>query len=529
VPRPVSTFLAVTLAAAVSNVAAAQAPRPAPARSASSARAAAAAAAADQPRGLLAAELAPLFVRTDVGRNANWGALVVSLTRGDTLFSWRADRRLIPASNAKLFTTAAALHYLSPEFRFITVLYPDGRIRDGELDGDLVFYGTGDPTFAMDEHSLAAFADSVVQAGIRRVRGDLIADASFLGGELRGPGWVPDNVTSSYAARPQALGANGNRIALFVEPGPRRGTPARVRVAPANDYYAVVSVVLTGEPGSRTRVRVRRGQARGVVELSGTIAADYGEWSTQINVEEPAVFAATLLRTLLTRRGVTINGVTRTVVDNTHTRVHTMLARSAARGDAFAGALAVHRSAPLGELVAFINHRSHNLSAELTFRAIGRMRGGTGTFASGAQAVAQFLTDEVRIPRSAVQVTDGSGLSLLDLASPRSLVQLLAYMRTATEGGREFVHSLPVMGIGYRARLAETAAAGRLRAKTGTLSAVSSLSGYVTAVGGEELAFSLIVNQARSVDAAREVQDSIGARLAAFTRPPLDPSRASGN
>jgi len=522
VPRPVSTFLAVTLAAATSTVAGAQAQRPAPAR---------AAAAADQPRGLLAAELAPLFARPDVGRHATWGALVVSLTRGDTLFSWRADRRLIPASNAKLFTTAAALHYLSPDFRFITVLYPDGRIRDGELDGDLVFYGTGDPTFAMDERSMAAFADSVVLAGVRRVRGDLIADASFLGGELRGPGWVPDNVTSSYAVRPQALGANGNRIELIVEPGPRRGTPARVRVAPANDYYAVVSVVLTGEPGSRTRVRVRRGQPRGggVVELSGTIAADYGEWSTQINVEEPAVFAATLLRTLLTQRGVTVNGVTRTVVDNTHTRVHTMLARSAARGDAFAGALAVHRSAPLGELVAFINHRSHNLSAELTFRAVGRMRGGTGTFASGAQAVARFLTDEVHIPRSAVQVTDGSGLSLLDLASPRSLVQLLAYMRTATEGGREFVHSLPLMGVGYRARLAETAAAGRLRAKTGTLSAVSSLSGYVTAVGGEELAFSLIVNQARSVDAAREVQDSIGARLAAFTRPPLDPARASGN
>ncbi len=484
-------------------------------------------AAEEDARGVLAGDLLPFLDAPAVGRNAIWGALVVSLTHGDTLFSWNADRRFIPASNAKLFTTAAALHYLGTDHRFVTVLFADGRVRNGDLDGDLVLYGTGDPTFAMDPTILQLFADSVVAAGIRRVRGDLVGDASFLGGELRGPGWEPDNLTSGYAARPSALGANGNRIEVVVEPGSRRGAPAEVHVEPRNGYYRLANAATTGAEGSATRVRVRRGRARATVEISGSIALDAGAWSQSVLVEEPALFAASLLRTLLEDRGVVITGVTRPMVDNTSTRAHTMLARSAGRSDGFAGALAVHRSPPLGELVGFINHQSHNLSAELAFRTVGRMQGGNGTFSSGARAVARFLTDEVGIPRRAVQVTDGSGLSVLDLASPRSLVQLLGYMRTAAEG-RDFYASLPVVGWGLRPRMTHTAAIGRLRAKTGTLGGVSSLSGYVTAVGGEELAFALVVNSARSIEAARDVQDSIGARLASFNRD-APGGRASGN
>jgi D-alanyl-D-alanine carboxypeptidase/D-alanyl-D-alanine-endopeptidase (penicillin-binding protein 4) len=470
----------------------------------------------ERPRGLLAEELTFLMNDEAVGRSALWGALVVSLTHGDTLFAWRSERRFIPASNAKLFTTAAALHYLGTDFRFITVLYPDGRIRNGELDGDLVLYGTGDPSFALDTASLYAFADSVVLAGIRRVRGALVADASFLGGDLRGPGWEPDNLTSQYAARPAALGAFNNRVRLLVQPAMRAGEPARVRMEPSSDYHTISGAIVTGRPGSRTSITVRRGAGR-VIELRGTISPDDYSWERSILVEEPAFFTAALLRELLVARGVAIAGPTRLVTDNTPTRAHAMLTRSAARGDPFTGAIAVRRSPELAHLISMINHRSHNLSAELAFRTVGRMQGGTGTFASGARAVARFLTDEVGISSRSIQVTDGSGLSVLDLASPLSLVQLLAYMRTAPEG-REFYESLPVVGYGLRPRMSETTAFGRLRAKTGTLGGVSSLSGYVTTAGGEELAFALIANSVRSVDAARAVQDSIGARLAAFRR-----------
>ncbi|MBI4542253.1 MAG: D-alanyl-D-alanine carboxypeptidase/D-alanyl-D-alanine-endopeptidase [Gemmatimonadetes bacterium] len=470
----------------------------------------------ERPRGPLTAQIAPLL-GGQPWRHATWGALVVSLTRGDTLFSYRADRHFVPASNAKLFTTAAALHLLGTDFRFVTVLFADGRVRNGEVFGNLVLYGTGDPTFGLDTARLAPFADSVVMAGIRRVRGDIVGDASFLGGELAGPGWSPDDLDSPFAAPPSALGAAENRIRITVMPGPAPGAPARYRLDPPNDYYAVSSVVLTGRPRTPAHIEVRRGRAGGVIELFGTIPAGGDRWSRWIVVAEPPVFAAGLLRQLLTARGVRITGGTRSVVDEASARARTMLARSAAGNDPFRGALAVRRSPPLEDLVTMINHRSHNLSAELTFRAIGRMVGGPGTFASGAAAVARYLTDRVGIPANAVQVTDGSGLSLLDEATPRSLVRLLAYVRRAPEG-RAFYRSLPLVGQALAGRMAGTPATGRLRAKTGTLREVSALTGYVTAAGGEELAFSLIVNDAPSIALAREVQDSIGVLLSLFDR-----------
>ena len=469
----------------------------------------------ERPRGRLAPELGQFF-ESRQWRNATWGALVVSLTYGDTLYSWRADRRFVPASNAKLFTTAAALHYLGDDYRFLTVLFADGELRNGELFGDLVLYGTGDPTFALDTAALAPFADSVVRAGIRRVRGDIVGDASFLGSELNGPGWSPDNVDEPYAAPPSALGAAENRIRLMVEPGPTIGSPATWRLDPANDYYHVSSLVLTTAPGTRARIQVRHGASRGVVELTGSIPVTSFGWNSWLVVREPAVFAAGLLRQLLEARGVVVGG-TRSVTDDAPARAALMLERSRGGTDPFRGAIAVRRSVPLAEIVNVINHRSHNLSAELALRSIGRHSGDAGTFASGARMVQRYLTERAGISADAVQVTDGSGLSLLDEATPRSLVQLLAYERRAG-GSQTFYRSLPLVGNGMTTRMTETSARGRLRAKTGTLSGVSALSGYVMTVSGEELVFSIIVNRAPSVARARLVQDSIGVRLADFDR-----------
>jgi D-alanyl-D-alanine carboxypeptidase/D-alanyl-D-alanine-endopeptidase (penicillin-binding protein 4) len=475
----------------------------------------------ERPSGILAPRLSPLL-ETHRYRYATWGALVVSLTHGDTLFSWRADRLMVPASNAKLFTTSAALHYLGPEFRFVTVLFADGRVNNGVLFGDLVLYGTGDPTFGLDTAALAPFADSVVRAGIRRVRGDVVGDASFLGAELTGPGWSPDNFLRAFAAPPSALNASENLIAITVTPGDAVGAPARITVDPPNDYYRVVSVVVTGGPRRRSRISVGRGPAHGVVELTGVVAQARGPWRTSLVVQEPALFAAGLLRRLLEARGIVVQGGTRSETGDAPERARQMLAAVQGRGDPFGNAIAVRRSPPLDALVAFINHRSHNLSAELAFRAIGRTVGGAGTFAAGAQAVARFLREQVGLPAGSFRVTDGSGLSLLDEATPRSLVQVLAWARRASEG-RAFYLSLPVVGEGIQSRMMGTAAVGRLRAKTGTLNSVSALSGYVSAAGGEELAFSLIVNDAPSVQRSRDTQDSVGALLSLFDRATLPP------
>ena len=471
----------------------------------------------DRPSGVLTRTIAPLF-RARTWRYATWGALVVSLTRGDTLFSYHADRHFLPASNAKLFTTAAALHYLGSEFRFVTVLFADGPVRDSTVYGNLVLYGTGDPTFALDTASLAPFADSVVRAGIHIVRGDMVGDASFLGDELAGPGWSPDNADQPYAAPPSALGAAANRIRITVEPGAGTGEPAVVTMDPPTDYFTLRSVVTTGRPRSRTRISVEHGPPHGLVALRGTISPRRSQWTTEIVVQQPAVFAASLLRRLLEDRGVTVMGTTRSVTEDVPGRARALLAWERERtGPPLDGTIAVRNSPGLGDLVAVINHRSDNLSAELVFRAIGRAVDGAGTFASGAAAVARFLAVEVGIPEASVQITDGSGLSMLDAATPRALVQLLAYERRAPEGD-VFFQSLPEVGEGLQRRMTGTAAEGRLRAKTGTLNDASALAGYVSAADGEELAFSIIVNDPPRIRRARAVQDRIGVALAKFRR-----------
>ena len=474
----------------------------------------------DSPQGPLAGELVR-FLRQPRFASAQWGALVVSLTRGDTLFAWNADRRLVPASNAKLFTTAAALHYLGPDYRFLTALYADGAVRSGELFGDLVLYGTGDPMFAEDTASLAPFADSVVKAGIHRIRGDIVGDASFLGAELTGPGWSPDNVEEEYAAPPSALGAAENRLRLTLYPGPARGAPTTFELTPPSDFYHIVNRVTTGRPRQRSRITVRH--LRGdTVEVAGTINPRTSRWGTWIVVHEPARFAASLLRQLLAARGVAVDGFTRSVVDDVPERAEDVLQRVTTYASPLQRTLAVHRSAALNDIVLMINHRSHNLSAELALRSIGRVAGNAGTFASGARLVQRFLTEQVGVAADAVQVNDGSGLSLLDEATPRALVQLLAFMRHSSEGN-DFYRSLPMVGDGLSRRMSRTAAWGRLRAKTGTLVGVSALSGYVTTEDGEELAFSLMVNGARSIRRARQVQDSVGVRLAELHRESLGP------
>jgi D-alanyl-D-alanine carboxypeptidase/D-alanyl-D-alanine-endopeptidase (penicillin-binding protein 4) len=376
---------------------------------------------------------------------ARHGALVVSLDRGDTLFSWNADARLTPASNIKLFSTAAALHYLGADFRWSTYLLADGEVSGGVLQGDLVLFGTGDPTvgsgrFPGTARALDALADSLRARGIRQVAGRLVADGSFFDPPLRAEGWTAEDLRQWY------------------------GAP--------------VSALVTGE------------------NLAGGRPVD-----------EPVQMAGERFRAALARAGITVRGGLRVVRDP---------ARSSAgfHGPGPTGrVLAVHRSPPLKEVVRVTNHVSHNLFADEALRTVGRVAGGQGSFAAGERAVAQMLAGS-----AAPRMLDGSGLSRLDRASARTLVDLLARMARSPEGPA-FRASLPVAGSqsGLR-RMYATDAAGNLRAKTGTLATVSALSGYVTAANGERLAFSIITNDVALTSAAKNAENRFGARLARFTR-----------
>jgi D-alanyl-D-alanine carboxypeptidase/D-alanyl-D-alanine-endopeptidase (penicillin-binding protein 4) len=439
-------------------------------------------------------------------RSGQWGVMVVSITRGDTLYAFHPDSLLLPASNMKLFSTALALDQLGPEHEFHTMVLRTGPLgSDGMLAGDLVLRGDGDPGFSSRfvQGGPAAPAESlaqrVVQAGVRRVRGSIVADASAFDAELVPEGWLSRYLGAGYAARVSALSLNENLVWIVVTPG-AYGRPATVTLDPATEIPVNANVRTARGRDARVVAHTSR---TGEIEVRGWIGTAAGERRYQLVVENPALFTAGALRRALESRGVVIDGATR-----------------AGPAPDDATAVATLASPPLVELLSVMNRESNNHYAELIFRdaARARMPDASVSAASANQLLQRFLGDKVGVSPGAVHAADGSGLSVLDRVTARSLVKLLGYAHT-TSWADAFHLSLPVAGESetLRARMRSTPAQGNLHAKTGTTNAVISLSGYVTARNGELLGFAFLYNGSDRWN-ARETIDAMGATLAAFSR-----------
>ncbi|HEY9427853.1 MAG TPA: D-alanyl-D-alanine carboxypeptidase/D-alanyl-D-alanine-endopeptidase [Gemmatimonadaceae bacterium] len=440
-------------------------------------------------------------------RSGTWGAIVVSLTRGDTLYSINADDELQPASNMKLYTTALALDQFGAEHQFSTDVLRSGYLdADGTLHGNLILRGGGDPGLSSRYYqggasaAMDVLAQLVADAGVRRVTGNIIADASAFQHELVPDGWLNRYLQSSYAARVSALSLNDNIVLVAVEPG-KTGHAAVVSLEPASDIPVASSVrTVAGKRGARIIVR---NTSRGTIEVRGWIGSRSDTRRYQLVVEQPALFTAGAFRHALAARGVAVAGSTKLGATPAGARTVTSLA-----------------SPPLDRLVSAMNRESINHYAELLFRDAGRAASGNGIgSAANANALLQrFMTEKVGARPGSVLAADGSGLSVLDRVTPRSLVQLLSYAHEAPWSDA-FHASLPVAGESelLRHRMRRTPAAGNLHAKTGTTNNIISLGGYVTARDGELLAFALIYN-GHDRWRARQAIDQVGATLAGFTR-----------
>ncbi len=453
----------------------------------------------------------------------HWSVLVVSLDGGDTLYSHNPEVARAPASNLKLFTTAAALYVLGPEYRFPTFLTATGPIRNGVLDGDLLVYGTGDPTFSARffESRTAiweALADSLAAAGVERITGDLVGDASYFEGTPVGRGWLKSYVTHSYAAPATALAYNDNVVTLRITAGEEIGGPPGIQLVPPGDVEMRVEVETTAS--GRSWVGVERTDYDQPVVVRGTVRQGSSALWRAVPVLDPARFAVSALEAVLVERGIRLDGRIRSRYDAAASPITGQsVFAPAAEEDRPIQVLAVHRSPPLVEILTVINQRSHNLYADAVLRAVGRVATGHGSAEGGEAAVAALL-EAAGNPGATLEMDDGSGLSPLNRASARSIVDLLVFMAESPYAG-EYLNSLPqaARSRGLR-RMHRTAAAGNLRAKTGTITAASALSGYVQAQNGEQLAFAILSNDVPSTWTAKRVEDRIGARLAAFDRAP---------
>ncbi len=440
-------------------------------------------------------------------RNGEWGALVVSLTRGDTLFASAADGAFVPASTMKLFTSVLALDRLGPDHAFSTDVLRDGPLTDaGVVEGNLILRGDGDPALSPryvrggPSAPMDMLARFVAGAGVRHVTGDLIADATGMEGRRIPEGWLSRYAGAAYAAPFSALSLNENIVIVGVHPVAGGGRPL-VLLEPLSSGLEVVSSVRT-VPGRAARVTVRM-VGESTVTVTGTLGALARPHRVQLVVGDPVTYTAGAFREALRTQGITVDGEVRVGLTPPNSEPVTSLP-----------------SPPLSKLVATMNRESINHYAEQIFRnaARGPDRRDAGTAERAQEQLDSLLSVRAGIAPGTVIASDGSGLSVLDRVTPRSLVQLLHHAHHAPWGST-FHASLPVAGESetLRARMRGTAAQGNLHAKTGTTNDVISLAGYVAAENGEILAFSFLYNGKDRWN-ARETIDAMGATMASFWR-----------
>jgi D-alanyl-D-alanine carboxypeptidase/D-alanyl-D-alanine-endopeptidase (penicillin-binding protein 4) len=435
--------------------------------------------------------------------SARAGIVVEDVQTGQVLFARDADVLLNPASNVKLVTSAAALARLGPEYRFDTEIYVDAG--SGEAARTLYVRGKGDPTLVTER--LWAIAGDLVHLGVRRV-GDVVVDESFFDGERVGPGFDQESGDRSYLAPAGAASLNWNTIAVHVGPGDRRGAKARVELEPASDLFEVEVRATTVAAGGRRRIAVSsvRSGGRQRIVVDGRIPLGSRMQTSWRRIDDPALYLGHTLRRLMELRGARFAGRVRA-------------------GQVPHGARLVHvaQSESLGEVVRRLNKTSNNFMAEQLLKTLGaETKGAPGTWPKGVEAVEEFLAD-AGIPRGAYVMRNGSGLNDTNRFSARQLATLLRSMWARFPLQAEYLASLPVAGRDgtIRWRMEGSEAEGRLRAKTGTLENVTSLSGYVENAAHRTLAFAILVNDypGRATGAVRSV-DALGAALAASGGPP---------
>ncbi|WP_063794325.1 D-alanyl-D-alanine carboxypeptidase/D-alanyl-D-alanine-endopeptidase [Kitasatospora sp. MBT63] len=436
---------------------------------------------------------------------AQSSALVTDAATGEVLYEHAPGALLLPASTLKTVTAAAALDLLGPDHRFTTEVRAAGRRSGPALDGDLVLHGGGDPTLLPAD--LDALAGEVAAAGITEVTGALRADVTRYDDVPLGADWAWDDQAAYYSPQISALTLTTDTdydpgtVRLTLTPAARPGQPAQVEVTPAEAPVHLSGSVTTAAAGGAYTVQVDRRPGGNELRLDGALPADGGTGQEWIAVDDPAALATTVFAAALARHGVTVRGGAAT---GRAPEADTVLAR--------------HDSAPLADLMVPFLKLSNNGIAEHLVKEIGRVAAGHGSWAAGLDRIAGFLHRSGLEPTAARQ-RDGSGLSRRNLLTTRRLTALFGYARTQP-WFHAWYDALPVAGDPRRMvggtltnRMRGTAAAGRVHAKTGSMTGVDALAGYVERADGRTLAFAVLLNNFAG-DSPRPLLDAFAVRLA---------------
>src|SRR6058998_2938666 len=456
-----------------------------------------------QSRGSLQQRITRLLDQPPFDR-ATWNVYAQD-DRGHVLFNRNGDHFSVPASNTKLVVAAAATVLLPADYRVRTSVYANGTVTDGVLNGDLILYGRGDPTWSQRCYSVDtlaagacdslstvtdAIADSIRARGIRRITGRLVGDGSYFEPTLTHYAWSAWDLNWWYAAPISGLGFHGNSVDFHIAPGDAVDRPPLITWSPDLGLIGFENRARTGPPDSNSTIEDNFYRAPGTWDIwaEGRVALGRAPWTVSVALPDPNLYAARALAFALQRKGVAIGGGAASTTDS--------LVYRAARAQP---PLAEYRGRPLGDIVFPILSSSQNWFAEMLVKILGRELGGAGSWEAGLDVERRFLVDSVRIDSTAFALEDGSGLAAGNLVTPRAFVQLLGYMRRHPQRG-PFLAALPRPGQPgtLLKRLVGTPFESRVLAKTGSIDRVNSLSGYIEQPNGRTITFSVQAN-ARAV------------------------------
>ena len=412
-------------------------------------------------------------------RGAQIGLLVRDTVRGTSIYAQNPDEEFMPASNFKLVVGSTILRRLGTAFFFTTKVAADAPPQDGVIHGNLYLRGDGDAHLTAQDLSDAAAA--LAAKGVKHVDGSLVTDASHYDSQRYGYGWSWDDFPYYYAPPITALELEEGLAHVFMSPGATVGSPVSLRVWPQTSTYTIDNRMTTGPAGSKdTSDIVRPWDKPTTIELTGSYPLGAKESGDLVPaVPDPEAYAGDVFARALAAHGISIAGG----VQDGKTPPN-------------AATLWAHGSEPLPQLLADFWYPSDNLMGELFLKELGVAQAGEpGTDDNGRIAEIAFLKS-IGIDPATVTVSDGSGLSQYDRITPRDFIAILQ-ADWNSPFRNTVLDALPVSGVrgSLRHSYMKTPAERAVFAKTGSISHVRTLSGYVITRTHGPVTFSFLINQ----------------------------------
>lgn len=442
-------------------------------------------------------------------KNVSCGISVRSIKKNTSIFNYRDTDLFRVASNMKLFTTAAALVYLGPDFEYKTSVEINNIIDDtGKLEGDVLIRGSGDPNLSgrfYNDNIIAvpeSWTNALKSIGINKITGNIIADDSIFDRIYTVPGWPENQLSEWYCAPSSGLSFNDNCVDITLVPEKKSGKVVKLLIEPNTSYFTLFNNCIYTTNSKEHTYSIFRKPGTNQIFINGKFWINASPEKRWVTVHNPALYFATVFKETLEKNGVTIDGGVRLIDENDLRNVQWK---------------EVTRTTSTMEQTIFVtNKRSQNFYAEQILKTLGVQVKGSGTLNAGIEVLKDFI-GKLGFHHEDYQVDDGSGLSKGNRLSPKMITSLLLYMNKHPHG-KIFYDSLPISGNdgGLQRRMTSPRYKSRVHAKTGYIAKTSALSGYIEAKNGDMLAFSILMNNFNNLSAIQKIQDNICQTLVDF-------------